>query len=400
MSKKWKRVLIPEVLFFQEGPGVRKWQFTSEGVKLLNVGNINNGLLDLSTTKLYVSNEEANGKYKHFLVDEGDLLIASSGILVENFHNKIAYAKKEHLPLCLNTSTIRFKPLDKNIIDLDFFKYFLMTQDFKDQLNRLITGSAQLNFGPSHLKQMTLPLPPLPEQRRIAAILDTADLIRRKRKAAIAKLDELAQSVFYEMFGDPIIGNTGLPIHPLGKLCDVRDGTHDSPKYIEENGFPLVTSKNLSSGFLDLSKVNLISKSDFDSINKRSKVDRGDIIMPMIGTIGSPVLIEEEPLFAIKNVALIKFQKDSPLPKYIRHILSCDYFEYVVKQINKGGTQKFISLGDIRSFPIPVAIKSQQKEFVHKIDAIGVLRESHQFALSREETLFSSLQHRAFAGEL
>jgi type I restriction enzyme S subunit len=92
----WKSVKIPEVLFFQEGPGVRNTQFTNSGVKLLNVGNINLGDLNLDATKIYISKEEANGKYKHFLVEEGDLLIASSGIVVDNFHNKITWAKKEH----------------------------------------------------------------------------------------------------------------------------------------------------------------------------------------------------------------------------------------------------------------------------------------------------------------
>jgi type I restriction enzyme S subunit len=143
---------LSDVAFFQEGPGVRKFQFRNEGVKLLNVGNINKGVLNTTTTKLYLSEEEAYGKYKHFLVDEGDLLIASSGIVVDNFHNKIAYAKKEHLPLCLNTSTIRFKSLDKNVLNLDYLKFYLKTTHFKNQLRKLITGAAQLNFGPSHLK--------------------------------------------------------------------------------------------------------------------------------------------------------------------------------------------------------------------------------------------------------
>ena len=72
----WESVKIPDVLFFQEGPGVRNTQFTNHGVKLLNVGNINFGNLNLDATKIYISDEEAYGKYKHFLVDEGDLLIA------------------------------------------------------------------------------------------------------------------------------------------------------------------------------------------------------------------------------------------------------------------------------------------------------------------------------------
>lgn len=204
MKKSWKIVKIPDVLFFQEGPGVRKHQFTSSGVKLLNVGNINNGQIDLSRTKIYVSEEEAFGKYKHFLVDEGDLVVASSGIVVNNFHNKIAFIRKEHLPLCMNTSTIRFKTIDNKVIDIHYFKYFLKTNFFSNQLQKLITGSAQLNFGPSHLNKIELMLPPLEEQKSIVKVLDHAESLYRKRKQTIKLLDEYFKSVFLEMFGDPI----------------------------------------------------------------------------------------------------------------------------------------------------------------------------------------------------
>ena len=87
----WYQHHLNQKLFFQEGPGVRKWQFTDKGIKLLNVGNINGGKVDLSATDKHLSIEEATGKYAHFLVDEGDLLIACSGIVVDNFHNKIAF---------------------------------------------------------------------------------------------------------------------------------------------------------------------------------------------------------------------------------------------------------------------------------------------------------------------
>ena len=92
----------------------------------------------------------------------------------------------------------------------------------------------------------------------------------------------------------------------LGDICDVRDGTHDSPSYVD-TGYPLVTSKNIVDGKLDLSVVNYITRDDYNKINERSKVDDGDIIMTMIGTIGNPYLVNGFTDFAIKNVALIKF---------------------------------------------------------------------------------------------
>ena len=260
------------------------------------------------------------------------------------------------------------------------------------------TNISNLNF--DRCLKLQIPLSPLEEQKRIAEVLDKAEKLRAKRRAALAQLDTLTQSIFLEMFGDPVTNRKGFPIFRMGDVCDVRDGTHDSPKYVSEAGYPLVTSKNLSGGFVDLSDVNLISEGDYLQINKRSKVDQGDIIMPMIGTIGSPVLVVDEPRFAIKNVALIKFTAASPSQILVRQLLSGDYFDHIVGQKNRGGTQKFVSLGDLRSFPLPIPPIALQQEFAERVTAIEKLKAIQRASLAELETLFAALQHRAFQGEL
>jgi len=110
-------IFLGDAYWFQEGPGVRNWQFTAEGVNLLNVGNIlKSGVLDLTRTTKRISSEEANGKYRHFLVDQGDFLIASSGISFDTdgyLRTRGAFVGANDLPLSMNTSTIRFKAVPK-----------------------------------------------------------------------------------------------------------------------------------------------------------------------------------------------------------------------------------------------------------------------------------------------
>ena len=153
------------------------------------------------------------------------------------------------------------------------------------------------------------------------------------------------------------------PTVTLGSVCDVRDGTHDSPKYHSE-GYPLVTSKNVTGGFLDFTNCNLICKEDYEKIIKRSRVDRGDIIMPMIGTVGKPVIVDTDREFAIKNVALIKFRCNSVVDNvFIKYLLESDYFDKTVMEKVQGGNQKFIALGDLRGLPIIVPKDDVQKRF-------------------------------------
>jgi len=162
----------------------------------------------------------------------------------------------------------------------------------------------------------------------------------------------------------------------LSDVCDVRDGTHDSPKYVEY-GYPLVTSKNIKNGQLDLSIVNFITEEDYNKINERSKVDVGDIIMPMIGTIGNPYLVEEICDFAIKNVALIKCDNIKVINKFVWYFLQSNVFERYVDTKNKGGTQKFLSLGDIRAIELPEVSIDKQKHIVEiltRVDGIVAKR--------------------------
>ena len=155
----------------------------------------------------------------------------------------------------------------------------------------------------------------------------------------------------------------------LGDICDVRDGTHDSPPYVAE-GYPLVTSKNIVDGNLDMSDISYISLEDYNKINERSKVSTGDIIMPMIGTIGNPYIIEAFTDFAIKNVALIKFPNDIVYNKYIFHFLNSEKFKKYIVENNRGGTQKFLSLKDIRNIQLNLPSLAEQMDVVKKLDKV------------------------------
>lgn len=154
----------------------------------------------------------------------------------------------------------------------------------------------------------------------------------------------------------------------LEDICDVRDGTHDSPSYVME-GFPLVTSKNIIDGKIDFTNVNLISKEDLDKINKRSLVEDGDIIMPMIGTIGNPIIVKKEREFGIKNVALIKFNQKSKVNNvYLKYILGSEQINQFFLSEAKGVAQKYISLGLLRSTEIPLPPLEIQQQIVAEIE--------------------------------
>ncbi len=199
----WEVQRFADVFWLQEGPGVRNWQFKESGIKLLNVSNIlKSGELDLSKTDRHLSTDEAQEKYSHFLVDAGDLVAASSGISIDDddlLRTRSAFVGNEHLPLCMNTSTVRFKATD-GVSHLRFLQQWLQSHEFRRQITREVTGSAQKNFGPTHLKRLRITLPPLDLQQGFAAIVQSVEQQRTRQRAHLAELDTLFTSLQYRAF--------------------------------------------------------------------------------------------------------------------------------------------------------------------------------------------------------
>jgi len=161
------------------------------------------------------------------------------------------------------------------------------------------------------------------------------------------------------------------------ECMDVRDGTHDSPQYISE-GYPLVTSKNLSDGKIDFSTCSYISKEDHEAISKRSAVDDGDILYAMIGTIGNPVIVEKSHEFSIKNVALFKFNNKNVFNKYIYYFLNSEIAKRQFDSNSRGGTQKFVSLTNIRDLQVPLPPLETQKQIAQVLETADQLRKDCQ----------------------
>jgi len=157
----------------------------------------------------------------------------------------------------------------------------------------------------------------------------------------------------------------------LSDVLDVRDGTHDTPKYIDK-GIPLITSKNLYTGKLSFDEIKYISLEDHLKIKERSNVNIGDILFAMIGSIGNPVIVDTEKEFSIKNVALFKFyQKEIPNNRFVHLFL--DLTQENMKKISSGAVQSFVSLGFLREYLFPLPPLAEQKRIVAKIDELMAL---------------------------
>lgn len=194
----WPMVEFGKVVFFQEGPGIRNWQFTSSGIKLLNVKNIVGDRVILDNSDKHISVEEFTAKYTHFLVEDGDIILASSGAT----YGKNAVFKDPGFPVMVNTSNIRIHPKDRVRIIQGYIKVFLDSTLFRTQIDRLITGAAQPNFGPSHLKQIKIPLPPLTIQQQMVAEIEAEQALVNANKELITRFEKKIQKTIEKIWGE------------------------------------------------------------------------------------------------------------------------------------------------------------------------------------------------------
>jgi type I restriction enzyme S subunit len=163
----WSVVPLKRSAFFQEGPGLRQWQFAPNGIRVICVTNITELGIDFSAYQKFISEEEYQTQYKHFTVKNGDLLLSSSG----NSWGKVAEFMSEE-PVILNTSTIRINENGEGTYNRKLLKWALQATFVREQLDQMMTGSCQPNFGPTHLSKVVIPLPPTQEQQVIARYLE------------------------------------------------------------------------------------------------------------------------------------------------------------------------------------------------------------------------------------
>ena len=286
-------------------------------------------------------------------------------------------------------------------VSSEYINLWLKSPLFFDQLDKG-NGATVDTLTIQKLQSVRLSIPPLPEQQRIVAILDAAFAEIATAKANAEKNLQNARALFeshlQSVFADSC---EGMPT-TLGEAYDVRDGTHDSPKF-HDTGYPLVTSKNLKRDGLNFDAIKFISEQDYRKINERSAVNVGDVLFAMIGTIGNPVVVEDEPNFAIKNVALFKVPSDQN-SRFLRYFLSSEITLSRMKNEANGTTQKFVGLGYLRKFPIKLPSLEKQRQRVKELDDFSAetqrLESIYQQKLATLDELKKSLLHQAFSGAL
>lgn len=265
------------------------------------------------------------------------------------------------------------------------------------------SGTTRLKLNKGQASKIILALPPLDEQKRIAEVLDQAEALRAQRRAALALLDELTQSIFLDMFGDPVTNPNGYEQETLDKLTlNLTDGKHGDCKPAPNSGFYFVSVKDIKNGKIDYSKARQIDEQDFHEVHRRTRLEPEDVLITNSGTIGRTAIVpdvdETHRTTFQKSVAILKPKKERLDACYLKHVL--DYCVANLQKNSSGSSQKNLLLSQLRAFKVYVPPMKQQQLFKTRIASVDFIRTKQGLMIERMDSLFQSLQHRAFRGDL
>jgi type I restriction enzyme S subunit len=251
------------------------------------------------------------------------------------------------------------------------------------------------------VERVRIPLPPLPEQRRIAAILDKADAIRRKRQQTLDLADQFLRSAFLDMFGDPVTNPKGWKTARLGDVCSrITDGTHQPPVWSEE-GYPFLFVSNIVNGAISFETKKHISEETWRELTRRCPIEMNDILYTTVGSYGNSALVDTKRRFAFqRHIAHIKPDVSLIHPEFLVGMLQSPAVRVQADRAVKGIAQKTLNLGDLKVFKIFVPPRDAQEMYVGPRRRALEQRLSAVSALACADELGNSLVQRAFRGEL
>jgi len=324
------------------------------------------------------------------ILPEGSVLFSSRA--------PIGHVAINIVPMATNQGFKSFVPSPEKL-DAKFLYYWLRKN--RDYFNSIGNGATFKEVSKAVVSQVEILLPPIAEQKRIAAILDKAEELRGLRRKALEELDAIVQSIFLEMFGDPVTNSKKWKTGLLRTICDeINDCPHSTPVWTE-NGVICLRTSNLTRGSWNWNDTRFVSVETYHERSKRGYIKAGDIILSREGTVGVAAIATSEMKICMGQ----RLVQVRPLASVLTSEFTLQHLLYVlaparISMLMVGSTSQHLNVKELKDLKIPLPPFSLQREFARRVQTIERLKTIHRESLAQLDALFTSLQHRAFRGEL
>ena len=380
MKEGWDYKKLGEVCTVLNGFAFKSGKYTDSGTRIMRITNVQKGFIVDDDPKYYPSKEMQG--LNQYILKENDLLMSLTGNV-----GRVGLLQKELLPAALNQRVACLRIKDYSL-SLRFLFHWLNSAVFEQDAIFSASGIAQKNLSTEWLKSYKIAIPPLSEQQHIVEELDLLSSIIEKKKAQLNELDNLAQSLFYEMFGDPISNEKGWEVKKLGKLCITSSGGTPSKthkEYYEGGNIPWLRSGEVAQGYIYNTEMYITEEGLNNSSAKYFPINT--VVVAMYGATVGQVGILKSRMTTNQAICGI-FPSESFVPTFLMFFLKG--MKPVYLKDAAGGAQPNISQGVIKNTLVPIVSLALQQQFASKIEAIEHQKELIKQSIKEVETLFNS----------
>lgn len=394
MREGWSYKKLGEVCEVLNGFAFKSEKYQDQGFRILRITNVQKGTVVDDDPKYYPFAEFESPKMKQYVLRENDLLVSLTGNV-----GRVGILDITLLPAALNQRVACLR-LKEDSLSLKFLFHILNSDSFEQDCILSATGIAQKNMSTEWLKQYVLPIPPLTTQQQIVSELDLLSHILDQKRQQLKEYDALAESIFYDMFGDPVENPKGWEKKKLGDICSqIKDGVHAKPQYVDF-GVPFVSVININKGVLNLSDCKYVSQEAYAKMSKSFKAEKGDILYSKVGaTYGIPALVDTDQEFGLYvSVSLLKPKREIVLPLFLKISMGLRYIKDQADKGIKGIGVPDLHLSVIKEFQVLLPPLTLQRSFAAKIESIEHQKQLLRASIKETEMLFQSRMDYWFNG--
>ena len=372
--------------------------YKQSGISLVRSMNVHIGRF--KPDDLAFIDETQAAKLNNVVLEKDDVLLNITGASVA----RCCMLDNSILPARVNQHVCILRP-ERSRLNCQYLMRFLTSEQTQQKLLNIAgAGATREAITKTEIEKFSIPLPPLAEQKRIAAILDAADALRTKRREALAQLDALLQSTFLTLFGDPVTNPMGWEQNPIEALCDVGSSKRVFVHELVDHGVPFYRGTEIGKlgAGQSVEPSLFITQEHYDKLKAEAGVpQKGDLLLPSICPDGRIHLLEDDKQFYFKDGRVLwiksgESQIDSTFLRYhLKHLFAANY-----SRIASGTTFAELKIFALKELVVHVPPATLQQKFAAIVESVERQKAAQRAHLAELDALFAALQHRAFRGEL
>ena len=401
LPEHWKTEKLGQLCRVFSGYAFKTSDYTKKGIPLIKIGNLQDGEVVINPNNdCVLESWQQKEELQRFILKSGDILIALTGTT-----GKTAVVAPSLAGTFLNQRVGKIELISPDA-EQGFILVVIKTRFFQEAIQQNTLRSTQGNISPSSIAQIPIPLPPLPEQRRIAAILDKADVVRRKRREAIQLTEEFLRSAFLEMFGDPVTNPKGWEVKRVDEIGIVQGGLQlHARRSSYPTEVPYLRVANVYRDRLELAEIKTIRVTEAEL--KRVALDQGDLlIVEGHGNrkeIGRSAVWDGsiEPCLHQNHLIRVSVNKQVAEPKFVSAYLNSPGGRRQLFRFGKTTSGlNTISTSNVKATQVLLPPLPLQKQYLTLAKQLEQARNRLQKNTEQQDNLFNALVQRAFRGEL